>query len=210
MPPTTNSAMESAKKAKWKNLAKILMEMTDVGPSISEAVQNLLVAIDYKDTVLEASSLVALKSAFRDIIQSCIDTAVGKFEEPKQCLEDVLNLMHEECCYEDEEVNAINDTLKEAIQYMDHFLRRLTDMQKAAMALQRDGHEFHNLTEIQFEIDAIKTMRDRILCARPKHGSERPAIDKDMVARSRAADNRGEAKSIADLLSCFQADSSAK
>jgi hypothetical protein len=197
----TTRAKESAKRKHLNELIEAAAELKEVGPSIWQAAQDLLTAFEYKDKVLTSSAETALWTALRDLLQEFVDGTIGVSARIKSTLDDVRSELRGICA---DDNDNIDDLAREILNRMDHVLRQLTDAQRSAIKLRKQGFAVSGLTDLQFEIDALQTLKERFSNDWPWSASWNPPLDKEQAERSRAAYNRGECKSIDDLLSSLQ------
>ncbi len=192
MSATTHRAKESAADTRLTRIAKELAEF-DVRPSIGEAVQRLLVALNYNNDVLKESSLHALVMTISDFVQEQIDGQIGLSAIVKAAFQELRDAIRGNC------FENVDEFGQHFIRYVDHVIRRMTDLQNVVLQLRKLGNDFRNLTELQFEIDALLALKEKITANWPWSAAP-PPLDKEMVARSRAAFERGEGKTVEELL----------
>ena len=177
-------------------LIKVVVDLKEIGPSISQAAQDLLTAVEYKDAALRSSAMSALTIALRDVIQECVDAAFGGSERIKKAI-DEFQLTLRGQCFTGREMNELGT---EIVNRLNHVQRRWTDAQNSAFKLRKMGLDVSDLEKIQFEIDSLQAIKEKFSNDWLRTQSWKPPLDREMVARSRAAFERGECKSIGDLL----------
>lgn len=201
MSTTTNRSKDGTEKEFLKKILGYAEELKEVGPSIWRAVQDLSLAIAYKDTVLRQSALASIWLALRDLLQDCISEWIGESDRIKNILSKALAEMRGQC-FEGSDADEFARIIVNAI---DDVLKQWTEVLSIAVGYREKGYDILNMKEFRLEIANLEALKEKFSKDWPWSQLWNPPLDKEMVERSRAAYESGECEEIDDLLGRLKA-----
>ncbi len=199
MPSSTNHATESAIKTNLDVLARLASEHGP--PVLTQAVQALLTAKEYDDPALMLSSANAVFEALRDLIEEYIGTKLGISETIAKGFKEFQAMVR---CHPFDELDVAGRAFEAGFN---RILKHLTDIQAAVGKLQANDYEVPSAAQLGKEIERLKALKQKVLNDWPWSSASPPPVDREMVARSRAAISRGEScESIEELIGRLSED----
>jgi hypothetical protein len=198
MSTTTNRAKDSDQ---GKKLQKAAAGFRKIGPSVWQAVNELLTAIEYEDEVLADSAATALETALHNVLHQYLEKfiarSIGGSARITQMLDEVRAKMRGKC-YNNHETDDIG---RDLIKRIDHDLQQLKSAQGSAIKLCSHGFDIDGFEDLQFEIDATQALKEKFSNDWPWSSSRTASLDKEMAARSREAVERRDCKTIDEIIS---------
>jgi hypothetical protein len=168
---------------------------SNIMPPLATALEALLAAIDYEDDELIKTGLNGAFAALSETIRNIIPKIVREDEPARRELQDVLNQLG---TFNAEDLDAVGKELESAINLQ---LAQVSRMYDTVKKLREQGYPVEEEIELGRLRNEWRQIKVRVLADWPWTTNPLPQVDRDMVARSRAAIKAGQrGEPIEDLV----------
>jgi hypothetical protein len=166
-----------------------------IPPAFTQAVKALLTAMDFHDPALMRSGLEEVLAALRDLTCETIQKRLGWPRAAREACRSILDLLKG---HPGDEFDGVGKGIG---SNFDQMLKILTDLRDGPVKLLQDrGFDVENADQLGQVIEELTGLKKDMLENWPWSNRELPAVDRGMVARSRAAIVHGEGEPIEDLI----------
>lgn len=166
---------------------------------VVRALEGFLIAAEYKDVTLMQSHLAAARMAINDYIAKSIEEMLNVSADVRSDFQEAINLLEGSPIVPDSD---FDDTGRDVSDIVQDELSTLTTFRDGALAMfKRYGVEADNEAMLHEEISRWQSIKENIVDCWPWTNAPLPPVDRQMVAESRLAHQRGErAENIDDLI----------
>jgi hypothetical protein len=167
----------------------------DVSPALSQGIRALQTAMDYEDPTLIRSSFNAILESFQNLVEDSIQRQLGRPQLLREFWRKIWEVLR---CQPLENVDELGKQIKDRI---DKQLENLTSLRDGPVRmLQARGYPVENAQQLDRAIADVEELKAGIFENWPWSNQALPAVDREMVAESRAAIARGEGERMEDLI----------
>jgi hypothetical protein len=186
MSDTMPDCVSRSEIEEWKQLQQ-LGEAT-ARHEISDAVRDLIAAVDYRDKVLGDSSFASLLAVLAEVTRDFIVKNLDTVECIKSGLKEGWQKYFDKKAYE----IAVFEELKDKIESIfDEQIASMLKSRKLVNMLQKHGQHVENADALEDGIRDLRRFREKMLKGWPSRKPPSP-IDGDAIAKAREAIARGE------------------
>lgn len=186
MPATIDR--QTARDRMRTELVKVVGELdADVPAGFTRAVRSFLTALEYDDPALVRSHLHAALEALVGVTDEAVRRRLGwpeRIEAPCRALRELA---------EQAEPGQFDDLGRETAARFDRMIAALTDLRDGPVKLLLDhGYEVGAADQLDRDVRALMRLKEDTLGNWPWSVAALPPLDRQMLAESRAAFQRGE------------------
>jgi hypothetical protein len=170
-----------------------------VPPSLVEATQGFLTAMEYQDVTLMRSHLETAMAAFQKSIDQAVQNRLGSTGRAKEICDKVMEDITNQPCENWDEIG------RELESYLSGQIKHLVDLRDGAVKLLQDrNYEILSAPQLERDIRKLQALKNETLGNWPWSSQQLPPVDRRMVAESRAAIQAGEIEQKEQLIRRLQ------
>ncbi len=164
--------------------------------AFAQAMKALLTAMEYQDPTLVRSSLEEVLESLRDVTREAIEKRLGWPELSRRACRKIREAMKG---FPQENFDELGEGIE---SQFDRMLEILTDLRDGPVKMLQDkGYEVENAVQLERDIRELQELKQGMLENWPWSSQSLPPVDREMVARSKAAIARGETgESLEELI----------
>ena len=196
----SNATVNLNRECPKRQLEDIASSMNwDACPMAGQAIRGVLTALDYHDPVLMRAHLLEAMERFRELVEGGVQEALDRWQQLRELWRKSWESLQGQA-----DENSLDDLGKSLESALAAVMDRMVKLRECVQQFRDRGYEVEGADRLQEAIEGVHEFRKGVLGNWPWASQSAPPVDRDMIARSRAAIAGGEkGERIEDVIRRF-------